>query len=109
MSESGVLFTLLVYLAMSAATSAEAVGMCRSVATTAGDEDAEELLKEPPGVAVAMATDMGEVVTRVTEEVETLWGDSFCWTAATNQTYQNKGRLMKKAVRFPPHSSLAFK
>lgn len=84
---------MLVYLAMSAATSAEAVGMCRSVATTAGDEDAEELLREPPGVAAAMATDMGEVVTRVTEDVETLWGDSFCWTAATNKNHQSKGGL----------------
>ena len=73
---------------MSAATSAEAVVMCKSVAMTAGDEDEEELLMEALGTAAAMATETGEVVTRVTEDVETLWGESFCWTAATNQNHQ---------------------
>lgn len=65
--------TLLVYLAMSAATSAEAVAMGRSALT----EDARVLV-EPELVTRG---DDWVVVTRVMVEVDGLCVISFCWTA----------------------------
>lgn len=59
--------TLLVYLAMSAATSAEVVGICRSPAI-ADVDDEEELTVAP----VIMAADTGALVTSVTADVEVL-------------------------------------
>lgn len=61
------ILTLFVYLAMSAAASAEAVGIYRSVAT--GDDVA--------AVAI-MATADGLPDTRVTADVDVLSGASFC-------------------------------
>lgn len=62
---------MLVYLAMSAATSAEAVGICRSPAM--GEE--EKAVPEPE--TAIMATEAGLLVTRVTAEVEMPSGVSF--------------------------------
>lgn len=73
---------MLVYLAMSAATSAEVVGICRSPAMEE-DEDEEEELTVTPAI---MAADTGVLVTRVTAEVEVLCGESFCCTATRNKT-----------------------
>lgn len=53
---------------MSAATSAEVVGICRSPAME-DDEDEEEELTVTPAI---MAADTGVLVTRVTAEVEAL-------------------------------------
>lgn len=69
------ILTLLVYLAMSAATSAEAVGIYTSAA--AGEEDAAV----PKLDGAIMATDAGLVDTRVTADVDVLSGVSFCCTA----------------------------
>lgn len=66
------MLTLLVYLAMSAATSAEAVGIYRSVAT--GEDEAAV----PKLDAATMATEAGLLDTRVTADVDVLSGVSFC-------------------------------
>lgn len=60
---------------MSAATSAEAVGMYRSVSM--GDE----IEAVPTLDADVMATEAGLLVTRVTADVDVPSGVSFCWTA----------------------------
>lgn len=57
---------------MSAATSAEAVGIYRSVAT---DEDVAAV---PKPVAAVMVTEPGLLDTRVTADVDVLSGVSFC-------------------------------
>lgn len=57
---------------MSAATSAEAVGIYRSV--SAGDDVAAE----PALDAAIIATDAGLLDTRVTADVDVLSGVSFC-------------------------------
>lgn len=69
---------------MSAATSAEVVGICRSPAMEddAEEEEEEEELTVTPAI---MAADTGVLVTRVTAEVEVLCGESFCWTATRNK------------------------
>ena len=67
-----IILTLFVYLAMSAATSAEAVGMYKSVAT--GDAVAAV----PKLDAATMATEAGLLDTRVTADVDVLSGVSFC-------------------------------
>ncbi len=67
-----IILTLFVYLAISAATSAEAVGIYRSAAT-GGDEAAVPKLD-----AAIMATEAGLVDTRVTADVDVLSGVSFC-------------------------------
>lgn len=64
--------TLFVYLAMSAATSAEAVGIYRSV--SAG----EDVAAVPKLDAAIMATEAGLPDTRVTADVDVLSGVSFC-------------------------------
>lgn len=65
--------TLLVYLAMSAATSAEAVAMGRSALITDAKVLAEpELLTRAAGCVL---------VTSVMVDVDGLWVTSFCWTA----------------------------
>lgn len=66
------ILTLLVYLAMSAATSAEAVGICRSVAP--GEDEATV----PRLDAAITAAGAGVLDTRVTADVEVLSGLSFC-------------------------------
>lgn len=63
---------------MSAATSADVVGICRSPAK---DDEDEELTVTP----AMMAADTGVLVTRVTAEVEVLCGESFCCTATKNK------------------------
>lgn len=62
---------------MSAATSAEAVGIYRSVAT-----DDEEAAVPRLDVAI-MATEAGVLVTRVMADVFVVSGVSFCCTALT--------------------------
>lgn len=62
--------TLLVYFAISAATSADVVGIWKSPVVDVDDEE-EEL----------METDTGVLVTSVTAEVEVVCGESFCCTA----------------------------
>lgn len=64
--------TLFVYLAMSAATSAEAVGIYRSVATGEGAAAVPKL------DAAIMATEAGLLETSVTAEVDVLSRVSFC-------------------------------
>lgn len=64
--------TLFVYLAMSAATSAEAVGIYRSVATGEGAAAVPKL------DAAIMATEAGLLDTSVTAEVDVLSRVSFC-------------------------------
>lgn len=66
---------------MSAATSAEVVGICRSPPME-DDEDEEEELTVTPAI---MAVDTGVLVTRVTAEVDVLCGESFCCTAMTDE------------------------
>lgn len=66
------ILTLLVYLAISAATSAEAVGMYTSVAT--GDDVAVVLKLD----AAIMAAEAGLLDTRVTADVVVTGGVSFC-------------------------------
>lgn len=75
-----IILTLFVYLAMSAATSAEAVGIYRSVAT---DDDAVAV---PKLDAAIMATEAGLLDTRVTVDVDVLSGVSFCCTARMENT-----------------------
>lgn len=71
------------YFAISAATSAEVVGICRSpVMEEEEDDDEEEELTVTPAI---MAADTGVLVTRVTAEVEVLCGESFCCTATRNK------------------------
>lgn len=76
---------MLVYFAMSAATSAEVVGICRSPAME-DDEDEEEELTVTPAI---MAADTGVLVTSVTAEVDVLCGESFCCTAMRNKAVCN--------------------
>lgn len=66
---------------MSAATSAEVVGICSSPAID-DDEDEDEALTVTPAI---MAADTGAPVTRVTPEVEVLCGESFCCTATRDK------------------------
>lgn len=73
--------TLLVYLAMSAATSADVVGIWKSPVVEVDDE--EEELTVAPAITVA---DTGVLVTRVTAEVEVVFGVSFCCTAGFKNT-----------------------
>jgi len=77
--------TLLVYLAMSAATSADVVGIWKSPVVE--DDDEEEELTVAPAITVA---DTGVLVTRVTEEVEVVCGVSFCCTAGFKHTKKKK-------------------
>lgn len=67
---------------MSAATSADAVGIWKSPAM-----EVEGPLPTP-GAAI-MATEAGILVTRVTADVDVLSGGSFCWTATVNNNNQN--------------------
>lgn len=66
-----IILTLLVYLAMSAATSAEAVGIYRSVST--GEDEAAV-----PKLDAAIMAEAGLLDTRVTADVDVLSGVSFC-------------------------------
>lgn len=69
---------------MSAATSADAVGIWKSPAM----EDGVEGPLPNPGAAI-MATEGGVLVTRVTDDVDVLSGGSFCWTARVNNKNQD--------------------
>lgn len=71
--------TLFVYLAMSAATSAEAVGIYTSV--SAGEDVATGLLD-----------------TKVTADVDVLSGVSFCCTALIKKKTRPIGQLFHKKV-----------
>lgn len=66
---------------MSAATSADVVGICRSPVMD-DEEDEEEELTVTPAI---MAADTGVLVTSVTAEVDVLCGESFCCTATRNK------------------------
>lgn len=61
---------------MSAATSADVVGIWKSPVVEVDDE--EEELTVAPAIMVA---DTGVLVTKVTAEVEVVCGESFCCTA----------------------------
>lgn len=65
--------TLLVYLAISAATSAEAVAIGKSVLT-----EEESVLADPELVTIEIGW---VLVTKVMVDVEVLWVISFCCTA----------------------------
>lgn len=60
---------------MSAATSADAVGIYKSVAIGEGEVTVPRL------VAAIIALEAGVEDTRVTADVDVLSGGSFCWTA----------------------------
>ncbi len=64
------------YFAISAATSADVVGIWKSPAVDV-DEEEEELTVGP----AIMGADTGVLVTSVTVEVEVVCGESFCCTA----------------------------
>ncbi len=68
--------TLLVYFAISAATSADVVGIWKSPAVDVDDKEEEMML----GPAV-MGADTGVLVTSVTVDVEVVCVESFCCTA----------------------------
>lgn len=111
--------TLLVYLAMSAATSADVVGIWKSPVVEVDDEE-EELTVAP----VIMVADTGVLVTRVTAEVEVVvvvCGVSFCCTAGFKHTHKyntfhnneltfrvNSAIANRNALETPPPLTLLF-
>lgn len=70
---------MLVYLAMSAATSADVVGICKSPGVEVDDEE----LTVAPAIK---APEAGALVTRVIADVDVLCAESFCCTAGYTNT-----------------------